>query len=44
MMTPDAIKNMIRKMLRDEGWGGNGQQFVVTIGPDCQPVLLEDCA
>lgn len=39
-MTPDAIKNMIRRMLREDGWAPAPR--VVTIGPDCQPVLLED--
>lgn len=39
-MTPDAIKNMVRRMLREEGWAR--PVAVVTIGPDCQPVLLED--
>lgn len=38
-MTADAIKNMIRRMLVEEGWV---RPAVVTIGPDCQPVLLED--
>lgn len=39
--TPDAIKNLIRKMLLDEGWALM-EPRIVTIGPDCEPRVLED--
>lgn len=42
-MTPrsdDYIKNMIRRMLLDEGWTPAPAR-IVTIGPDCEPVVLE---
>ncbi len=39
-MTPAAVLNMVRRMLREEGWARPAT--VVTIGPDCQPMLLED--
>ncbi len=49
--TDDYIKNMIRKMLREEGYvleslGLNRRvpatPPVITIGPDCQPQVLVD--
>lgn len=35
----EYVKSMIRRMLADEGWV---RVPVIVIGPDCQPVVLED--
>lgn len=44
-MTPrsdDYVKNMIRRMLVEEGWVKPGPPPVITIGPDCEPRVLDD--
>lgn len=38
-LSAEYIKNMIRRMLLDEGWA-LAEPRIVTIGPDCEPVVL----
>jgi hypothetical protein len=41
--TDDYVKNMIRRMLVDEGYvREQAPPPVITIGPDCEPRVLED--
>ena len=40
----DYVKNMIRRMLVEEGWvrRESVQPPIITVGPDCEPRVLKD--